>query len=162
MRTFYLPDLSAISMSPSATPGAGHKSRVLLACIKRSTKSISLTGHYYRSNSWNDQSEVSIYVSIRSNISINVLDQSVRYYLPTIRAISIIVTRCIKVEKRVSSSGELGWQSGLGLWLVERWSWVRIPLDLCFFHLHRMAEFEAHKLTLVLFSIIKRSFYATQ
>ena len=27
-----------------------------------------------------------------------------------------------------SSSGEPGWHSGLGLGLVERWSWVRIPL----------------------------------
>ena len=53
------------------------------------------------------------------------------------------------MAKRVSSSGELGWQSGLGVGLVEWWSWIRIPLDLCFFHLHRTAEFEAHKLTLV-------------
>ena len=33
-------------------------------------------------------------------------------------------------KKTASSSVELGWLSGLGLILVERWSWVRIPLDL--------------------------------
>ena len=35
----------------------------------------------------------------------------------------------------VASSVELGWLSGLGLVLVERWSWVRIPLDLWIFFL---------------------------
>ena len=75
--------------------------------MKRSTKSITLIGHYYRSNSWNDQSEVSICVSIRSNIfyqcvclfdrsnifinrcvySIEYIYRCVRYYLPIIRTI---------------------------------------------------------------------------
>ena len=33
-------------------------------------------------------------------------------------------------QKTDTGSVELGWLSGLGLVLEERWSWVRIPLDL--------------------------------
>ena len=36
-------------------------------------------------------------------------------------------------QKTASSIVEMGWLSGLGLVLLERWSWVRIPLDLWIF-----------------------------
>ena len=38
--------------------------------------------------------------------------------------------RGLRRRCHVRSNVELGWLSGLELVLVERWSWVRIPLDL--------------------------------
>ena len=56
--------------------------------------------------------------------------------------VGIIVGRCIyKVDKKTSSSSELGWLSGLGLGLVEQWSWVWIRLIFRIFFLPLSKKF---------------------
>ena len=90
VKHYYLPHPARVTNAASFNPA-----------MKRSTKSITLIGHYYRSNSWNDQSEVSICVSIRSNIfyqCVCLFDRSNIFINRCVYSIEYILSMCVSIR----------------------------------------------------------------